>query len=318
MRRAAFLALLLASPASAETVTGAPVLLRVATSRGAGMGGAFTAAEASPDALDYNPASAAGLKRPLVSTSYLRGLSDSYFAALSGYRRVGPVVLMARVLQYDGGSITINQSSGQRFAATAARDAVYVAGAAMAVPGHESVQAGFAYKFVKLKLLDRYETRTHAVDAGARWDTPLRGFALGAAVQHVGGGVKFASERDPLPMTWRVGAAFSRDFWDLRRLPGAEDLEGLDLLGTVDVTRTRGERVAVKVGVEMGFDMPIMGRADVRFGHQFRRDIEGFTFGLGFREKAWQLDYSLGTIEDLEMRHQATLSFWFGRVEEED
>lgn len=310
--RPALLVLLLAAPAlrAEPGITAASTLRRPLTARPAGMGEAFTAVAGGLDSLGYNPAAAAGLAKPELGSTYLHGSAGDDFGFL-GYAHPFPfAVLTGGVVYYNAGAIELNLSNGTRDSRIAQQDAVGLLSAA--VPLGRSLSVGGTAKFYRFELAQEARASGFAGDLGAFWRTPLRGLNLGASLQNAGPDVKYEAAGDPLPTAARFGASYEFSLAGLRYIQQG-GFGFSHFLVTADGLKPRdGRNPLPAAGLEMGMTFSEASDMVLRFGYLFERDIANFTFGTGFRQGRWRLDYAMGVGRaDVDGSHHVTLGAHF-------
>ncbi|MBI5241668.1 MAG: PorV/PorQ family protein [Elusimicrobia bacterium] len=314
MRPSLALLLLLSLPASGLRAepggTAAATLRRPLTARPVGMGEAFAAVDGGLDSLGYNPAGAGRLKKPELGTSYLRGAAGDDFGFL-GYSHPFPLAtLTGAMVYYNAGTIELNLSDGTRGPRTAQQDMVGLLSAAL--PLGAGLCLGGTAKFYRFELAQEARAAGFAGDLGAVWHTPLSGLNLGAAIQNLGPDVRYESVGDPLPSAARFGAAYDFSLAKLRYFSEG-GFSFNRFLVTADAVKPRDQRsVLPSTGLEMGMSLGDASDMALRFGYLFERDIANFTFGAGFRQGRWRLDYGLGVgRDDVESTHHVTLGARF-------
>ena len=308
MRRAASLAVLLALPPAgafaAAASNGAAVLRLPLSARAAALGEALTAVGGGLDSLGVNPAGVASAKRPELLASFFTGAAEDSFGFLGYAQPLRLGTAFAGVSYYDAGSVGIVNLDGSQQTVAAERDAVGMAGWAAALGGGVSVGAlGKAYRFT---LAQSASASGFAGDAGARWETPLRGLSLAAAVQNLGPSVKFEASGDPLPFARRAGAA-----WTYETHPPAGDLSaysGTSVTLTADAIAVRNEPIAAAAGGECSVAIGQQTAVTVRLGNRFRSASDGgLSLGFGLREGRFVGDYAitargaLGNVQDFSL-----------------
>lgn len=303
-----------AAPASAEPgLTAATFLQRQLGAQPAGMGYAFTAVRGRLDAMQFNPAGLAWLRKPVASSTYLNGLAGANHGFL-GYGQPLPWgTLGVGLLYFNAGSIDLNLADGTTGRVTAEEDTALSASYGLELP--LGVAVGATYRHVRLELAETARAAVSQADLGALWRTPLRGLSVGAAVQYLGPDVKFEEAGDPPPRTRRFGVAYHWPELDPKKLDPSVDLQKFDVTVAADWVEVLHERKSPRAGLEMGLQPHQLDRVALRFGWVFNRDSESFTFGLGLKEGRWGVDYSLGTAKDLGNLQQVSLAFYFGKTE---
>jgi hypothetical protein len=148
------------------------------------------------------------------------------------------------------------------------------------------------------------------MDAGAHWATPARGLAFGAAIQNAGPNVKFEQEGDPLPLTFRGGAAYTLD---LRSAGGLKDAAVTfdRFLFTAEAIQVRNEKLAAATGIEMHMPFGSESFGALRFGYLFNRSVDAFSMGIGFKEGRFLLDYALGVKKEVTNTHHFSIGVLF-------
>jgi len=213
-RLAALVALVAAGAAAAAQENGgarsALVLELPSSARAVALGGAFAAVGGDDAALFHNPAQLATLPRRAAALSVQRHVASSTLGALSGAARLraGVVALGIQTLSYGSVPEVVPDpaTGGERGTLTggsvSAGELAVTAGYARAVG---KVRLGLTGTVVHQRVADAGGAAA-ALGAGAAWD-PLPWATRGAAVQHVGRGVRLAGTRAPLPRTVRAGTA---------------------------------------------------------------------------------------------------------------
>jgi hypothetical protein len=121
---------------------------------------------------------------------------------------------------------------------------------------------------------------------------------LGATAANLGGKLKFDDASNPLPVTYRAGAA-------VRVSPA--------FLVTADAILRRDNKPVAAGGVEWNLPATSGWTFAVRGGYNTRTagDVGGLTglsAGLGFGFKTMQIDYALVPLGDLGLTHRLSLS----------
>ncbi|MCX5796452.1 MAG: PorV/PorQ family protein [Elusimicrobia bacterium] len=312
--RPAFLiaALVLAAPRlQAEPgLTAASTLQRPLAARPLGLGEAFSAVDGGLDSLGYNPAGSARLERPELETSYVRGIASDDFGFLGYAHPLHFATITGGLVYYNAGNIDISLSNGTKESRTAQQDMVGLLSASF--PLAWGLCAGGTAKFYRFELAQEAKASGFAGDLGALWHSPLSGLNLGASLQNLGPDVKFEQAGDPLPLTTRFGAAY--DFNLAKYHWVQEGGWGVSrFLVTADGVKLRDQKSLLPAaGLEMGMGLGEEGSGALRFGYLFSRDISNFTFGVGFRQGRWRLDYALGVGRaDVTSTHHITVGASF-------
>jgi len=296
MREAALLAVLLAlAPAAASAAsasTGASVLRLPLSARAAAMGGGVSAVAGGLDSFGVNPAGVAGGDggRPELLTSYFTGAADDSFGFF-GYAH--PTKLgtpMAGFSYYDAGNLAVVNLDGTTQNVAAERD--FVASLGWALPLGGGLSIGAIAKGYKLELAQSADASGYAADFGARWQTPLSGLSLGAALLNVGPDVKFEQSGDPLPRTARGGAAWT--YANTTSSEFATEYSGITVTLSADAVSVRDEGIMAEAGGEAAVSIGKLTTVSLRLGNQFNPASDGgLSFGVGVREGRFRGDYAL-------------------------
>lgn len=302
--------LVLASRASASGTQGATAFDFLQTDpapRPAAMGGAYSAIADDSDGMLYNPAGLAFMGASQVSFSHAelyQGLTQDYLAlALHGEadqrsgdgRWLGEGQGAGLYLQtFDFGSIqrtTLANTNGSGLGSFGVRD--WSLGAAYARRPLDWLGVGVAAKYLR-ETIDNTTAQTGAVDVGLRADlekTISQPLTLGAALQNVGPDPKYRTQREPMPETLRLGAA-----WQPRTA----------YTFAVDVIQVRNGGLSTRLGGEWRASE----HASLRLGWNGQNDAgPGVTLGAGLAWKTFRVDYAFVPYGDLGDAHRLGATF---------
>ncbi|HEY0810126.1 MAG TPA: hypothetical protein VGD49_08180 [Longimicrobiales bacterium] len=295
MRHWLLCALLVAAPLHAQDragATGAQVLQFLPGSRAPALSGAYTAIAGDADALFYNPAGVANVKRA-GTLAYERYVSDVAFGSIAAATRAGAFTVGAAIAFLDAGSIRevvpdpdFGGSTGQETGNTvsASESAVRLVAA---LPIHDGrLRAGAALGFVATAIAEQRQSAP-LLDLGGQYD--MGAVTIGASLRNLGTGLSGDAD-DELPTEARLGAStqFSRG-------------GGLSFTGTVElVSRLSEGTTTVAGGVEAGFSataarpFAVLGRLGLDAeDNQLGSLRAGAT--VGFRDFAF--DYTYQSLE---------------------
>lgn len=306
--RVAWAALLLCGAVCARAATGAGTqsaeFLRIGVGpRAVALGEAYTGLADGALSLAYNPAGPAFLRRTelnLAHDEYAAGLRHEW-AAVSvptpwGAFSAGANLLLVEAFEsYD----SFDRPSGE----TSASDGAYLLG--YAAPLTPTLAVGGSAEFVSSRL---HETtgRTVAGNAGVLW-RPVPSLSLGAAVLHLGPGLRYVSETADLPMTVRGGLAWTP--FDPKDFPHY-------FTATVDGVKVRGDSAAVRGGLELWYDRVLAlragGRSDSEVG-------PGYSLGMGARvisRDSFEMDFDYAFTDSgrFAETHRVGVSLRFGEA----
>ena len=168
------------------------------------MGDAYTGVADDVNAISYNPAGLALLRRQelaLMHNEYVQGIRQEYMAYAFPGEGWGTVGVSANLLNvspfaaYDANDLPMDSVSAQDTALSAAYAVKY-----------RSLALGIAGKYLNSRL-DTVRARGQACDLGALW-SPHWQLRLGASLQNLGPGVRFIDEAYPLPLTGKLGFSY--------------------------------------------------------------------------------------------------------------
>jgi len=270
-------ALLLPSPARGAAGTVGSVFLIVGTSaRCEGMGGACAASVNDASAVSINPAAmteTSGQQAVFMHNETVLDLSQEYISYTSSY---GGSAWGASLVYMDMGSqqaySTTNVSQGSFRPNSYALTFAY--GKQLTDNDAYKLSYGAAFKYVREKIASESGT-AYAIDAGLLFKPKHTNWRLALVAQNIGTKIKLGSVADTLPRALRLGAAY--------------DLSGMPLTISADLLSIKGSDPEFHFGAEYSLSNYIRLRA----GYNSDDDLDnGFTFGLGFSQEAFGLDYA--------------------------
>ncbi|HVA67055.1 MAG TPA: hypothetical protein VNK24_09065 [Elusimicrobiota bacterium] len=307
-------------------VTAESVLEIPLGARALGMGGAFTAVADDPEALYYNPAGISLLESQEVQGTFYSGLAGNtlqniaYAAPISfsgvsgsGYASVG-----ANVVYSQDGTIQVNKTNPDgSFLSSNSMSAGsdIIAGVSYAesigkvsFPSGQDDAAehqmnnfiGVTGKFIRSTLVQQYHAQTFSGDAGYLGVIPDLGLSFGLSALNVGGSLKYIAASDPLPTTFRGGAAYRFAAGRWAKLLLAADGEWLMH------ERMWYANTGLECALPLGFAF--------RLGYQLHQQALGLTLGFGVKWRDFSLDYAWAMSGPLNNLQYATLGFRFGSV----
>lgn len=279
---AAFVGMTLAlSPLQAELFVGEGATglasLKIPTSaRAAAMSGAFSSVSADVSAMEYNPAGLANFTRTDVLASYISYIEDTSLQSLSigfpvrfGSQKqamadnTGEMFLENRLgvgLQYRVFSAedTERTNTGVKIGDFDVRDQVLAVG--VAYPFGPRLSLGLSGKYIGSKIQNE-SANTFALDTGAQYKLNDR-WTLATALQNLGSGKEYRTEKDPLPSLLRVGVS----------------REVKNFLLSLDVSEGRDEILKQALGAEFSLGNYVKLRGGLHNDSQIE-----FSGGLGVR-----------------------------------
>ncbi|HCC47152.1 MAG TPA: hypothetical protein DEQ38_03415 [Elusimicrobia bacterium] len=266
--------------------------------RAAGLGGAFTAVAGDINAISYNPAGLANLKRSAAGftrAELVEGVSYNFL----GYSRPAAKGNIGLGVNYLGQS-SIEGRGANREATGSFQASDTAINLAYARPVTSRSGLGLNFKYITSRIAGE-SANGWAVDAGWQYKTPVKGLGLGFAVQNLGPKMQFLDEGSALPLTARAGAGYML----------------LDnVLLSVDVSRQVNEKKTVfSFGSEYAvFDTLFMRAgylAGAAAGVSGVADAGGFKAGFGFKLRGMALDYAVTPFGDIGKTHRLSLGAAF-------
>ena len=263
--------LLMPGVARAEGTVGSVFLIVGTSARCEGMGGACAATVNDASAVSINPAAMAdssGQQALFMHNETVLDLSQEYLSYVSSD---GKNAWGASLVYMDMGSqqaySTTNTPEGTF------RPNSYAFTISYGQKSNEKVSWGAAVKYIREKIASESGS-AYAVDAGLLYRAAPN-WRLALVAQNLGTKIKIGSTADPLPLTLRLGAAY-----DLPKMP-------LTLTG--DLYMIKNSDPEYHFGAEYSLSEYIA----VRAGYNSDDDLDnGFTFGLGFNQNMFGIDYA--------------------------
>ena len=270
--------------------------------RSCAMGGAFTGLADDESALYYNPAGIVLLEGKRFVLEYLNYFADLQSGFIGFSKPVSPKVAIGFSLDYlNYGDFVNTDINGNNLGTFGGSDLMFAGTFAMKL--NDQFSAGGSAKLIYEKL-EKYSATGLAMDLSARYASDRNRYMAGILVQNLGFQMSgLGSEKDPLPLTLRIG--------------GAVKPRGLPLKVAADLIIPVDNRIDIAVGAELLSLKPLFIRAGWNsFGSNYRSSnstdkLAGFALGVGFEYRNMQLSYSYSPAADLGNSHRITLSGGF-------
>lgn len=266
--------------------------------RATGLGGAFTAVSDDINALSYNPAGLANLKRSemgFTRAELVEGVSYSFL----GYSRPVAGGSIGMGVNYLGQSVIEGRGANREAAAKfGASDTAVNLAYGRTLTARSGL--GFNFKYITSHIADE-SASGWAVDAGWQYKAPVKGLSLGLAVQNIGPKMKFMNEGSALPLTVRAGMGYMV----------------LDnILFSFDANRQVNEKKTV---FSFGSEYAVFNSFFMRAGYlksavsggSSLADSSGFKAGFGFKLRNFNLDYAVTPFGDIGKAHTISLGAGF-------
>lgn len=269
-----------------------------ANARAVGLGGAYTALATDSNALLYNPAGLARVRASeatFMHNQYAQGVGQQY---------IGAAFKSGLGLQFNYASLgdvprTTISNPGGTGSRLNVSDSSLGAGYGRALSPDLAVGGGVKYL---TESLGDSTVNGYALDLGALYRMPdLKHLTLGGSLLNLGPPVRYASAKESLPTTLRLGAAYALS------LPHNEVTLALDL------TKGRLDKVRMGFGAETVID----GQFAVRAGFTTRQEAGlGLALGLGWIGRRIGADYALVPLGELGNAHRISLTVRWGRSDD--
>ena len=270
-------------------------LLLPLSARGIAVGQAMMTVGGTSDALWWNPAGLASVRRREVSLHHSQSVvgTGEALALVAPLGRLGVATVGVNVLDF-GGDIPAVDNQGNVVGKILPRNLALVGSLARSLGPHARV--GVAYKQVQFRFdceglcpsIPTSRSATPALDAGLQVDLPSRiPMSFGAAIRNVG--VRLPADslaaRDALPPRLQAGVS-ARYRLPARYANDAEVLVALDLVDDLPVRRP-----LPRIGVQLGWER----RAFLRAGYVVTSgtsESAGPTLGMGVVARRVVIDFA--------------------------
>jgi hypothetical protein len=274
--------------------TGFNFLKVEAGARPAGMGGAFVSMADDLNSLWWNPAGLAGITRRTVMTYYCRYWLDVQSGQAGYAQPIKDKGVVGGCINYDyygknEGRDEDGEPTGNFGVSSLYLTSTYATRVKFLDPVlsyKQETAVGVSLKMVYMKI-DTYYGLGLATEAGIRHKIFYnKGLVLGLALQNLGVQVKpFISERDPLPLTLRVGGSYPPKYLPLTI--------SLDLVAPIDTNpylSVGGEFQLIenKLYLRGGFSTH---RLDWKISQE-EDTFVGAALGVGFKVNQFEIDYA--------------------------
>lgn len=268
-----------------------------AGARGLGMGGAYTALADDASAVYWNPAGLSRLEKHEFAASHAEMFESTRHDFLAYAHPTSQGTFAGGLTYLSQGKIDGRDSLGRQ---TAGYDASDAAVSLAYARKFDMADFGATFKYLRSHI-GSTEAQGVALDLGGKREIDGMGpgkLVLGAALRNLGPGLKFADQRNDLPLRVAVGAGYK---FQGGHAAEAEAVNGPRGAGT-DVS-FGGEFQAVKnLYLRAGYttQTAITGGSGFDAAH-------GLTMGLGCRNEKWSLDYAILPSGELGRSHRFSL-----------
>ena len=283
-------------PTATAAESGADTLQRFTGAREAGMGEAFSTVSDDISACQFNPAMLGTLSQPQGSVSESLGFASDYLSAVSvGYpTRFGN--FLAAINYYDTGSEKLYASDGSIVDLHLQQDFL---GAISYGKQLGIIGFGGTLKYLSSDLAEYKTASSYAFDIGGALILGSPDVSLGVSLRNIGQGLKFVSERDPLPRELRTGISYAFNLGN----DNSKILLSADVPYLI-VDKTTQENLGAEWCINKAFSL--------RIGEHFNSDVQSLTFGLGLKTRTFSFDYSYGAAGPLNSINNVSIGYRWG------
>ena len=277
-----------------------------AGARPTGMGEAFTAVSNDINAIQYNPAGIANLRRNELSLIHIEWFQELRYEVLTyGFPIKNSGVIGIYILYFWTEKMEkldeTGSSSGEYFRVTGINGILsYATEPFEKVP----LRAGCNLKIIQESLED-VNSSSFAFDIGLQYDLS-KVITIGSSIQNISSGMKYSDKEFQVPKSTNIGMLIN--FYD------SVDYK---FLTTIDCNFPNDSEDNIRVGIEYWFEKFV-----VRAGYKLKSGGEelgalaGLKSGLGYRTSFkkglnYGLDYTFEILGDLGFSHRVALLLFF-------
>lgn len=296
--RGLLFAVLLMTPAAQAAQT-ASFLDAGVGARALSLGGAGTAFADDATALYWNPSRLASIEKREVAFSHAE-LAESTRLDFGGYAHPTERGAFAAGFTYlSHGSLEGRDGQGRPTAGFGASDAALTVAYARK---DEIGRAGVALKYIRSHIAEA-EAQTVALDVGLSKSGDMYGYKTetGLALRSVGPGLKYADQKNDLPLTIAFGFLVRKgslglglDYENRPRIGGQDAGLGLEYEAMKGIYLRGGYGTQGAVAGGSGFDA-----------------AKGLAFGLGVKTGSMRLDYGIKPMGELGQAHRFDIGYRF-------
>ena len=264
------------------------------SARSASLGEAYTGFAEDSGIIEYNPAGLGNIFTNELSLSHLAYFENTTLQSMS-------LTLPTRKFTFGLNGKYLNTKDTERDIYGVDKNDFYII--------DWSIMSGFAYKItpdfslglsvrnISQKLKDKTASGA-SFGLGAFTVMPSQKVSLGISVVNIGQGLKFIDERDPLPLTLKMGGSWGITY-------------KTTLL--VEVIQPNDAGLRQRLGLEHHFSEPLWFRFGWKINQRKFDDYTGFTGGFGLRVGKFYMDYAFVPHSDLGVSHYISTAIKFGK-----
>ncbi|MBD3271311.1 MAG: hypothetical protein GF384_02085 [Elusimicrobia bacterium] len=250
------------------------------------LGDAFSAVTGDIAALNFNPASLAGLLGTQLSLQRKQGAFDENYSQVAVGSEFFGGVFGATANLYDSGSATLWDGYNPPKTVTAQKDLLVNFGYGRTI-GIFDIGANLRY--LSTELAEEKKAVGETVELGV--NLPLyQKFRLSAVGTIFANDLTYYEQSEKLPKIYRVGGSYESIL-----TMGSYQVPFLCL---VDVKYSETED---RLSESIGLESRVIDSLALRLGYKFNQGLQGFTVGFGFFVREFSFDYSFGLISENEL-----------------
>lgn len=276
-----------------------PFLKINVSARAVSMGGAFTGLADDESALYYNPAGITSFEENrfiLGYHNYIVDMQSGFVGYIHAFDTVKALGVYVSYLNY--GDFIETDQLGNTTGEFSGGD--FMLALSFALKRGYHLAFGATAKFIYEKVQE-FSATGMAVDIGGKYTADRNRYAVGLMVQNLGAQLSaLGEETDKLPLAFRLGGSFNP--------------KGIPMTLASDVILPLDNDLVFTVGTEYYALKPFYVRLGWNtFGSNFRAaDSDdkwaGFSLGVGFDIKRFQISYAFSPSADLGESHRVTLT----------
>jgi len=281
---------------------GAQFLKIGAGARPVGMGGCFAGLADDVNAVYWNPGGLSQIEKREATMMYNRWFQDI------GYGYIGYVHPVSEKTGVFGGAVSylvvgdMNRAKVDADGDMVETNGKFGASDTLVTLSYgrkiKKVNAGISLKYINSKIDDE-SAAGFAVDLGCLYTTPVPKLNVGLVVQNLGTKMKFISEADPLPLSFKLGASYKM-----------LEEDALTLVMDVNIP------VEGNVNVHAGGEYRLLNMMALRMGYKTTTvkglgALSGLSAGCGFSYRGYGIDYAWVPYGDLGNTHRISLTAKF-------
>lgn len=281
--------------------------LRLDTSpRASAMAGSFVSNNDDPNVVFYNPAGINMLSGMPVSFSFLKYLLDINSASLvvsKDFEGIGRFAAAIKYINY--GNFTEADITGNKLGEFGAGDIAFVIGYGNKLD--ENFYYGANAKIIYSSIADASSVGA-AIDLGLHYEIPDSKWNFGFSILNLGSQIKsYFNQKEDLPLDIRLG--FSKQ---LERLPFRFFFSFNKLNEKYDQFFQRFSQITFGGEFRLGQSMKLR----IGYDNEKRKEMKigstaglaGFSLGLGFIVKGYDVDYSFSSMGSIGALHRFGIS----------